>query len=502
MSLLGLDIGTTGCKAVAVRVDGEILAKTGREYHLNTLQPGWVELQAEAVWQAVKQMLREVAAATQSDPIEAISVSAMSDTFTPFDRHLQPTYPSIVSFDARSTAEAKELGDRLGREWLFQTTGMPPHSTHTATKILWLKNHRPDIFKQTCWFLCYEDYILAKLGAEPTISYSNAARMMLFDLNQLIWHSRLLEICGITASQLAAPVQSGAVIGQLNRRLAAELGMSRRVKLVSGGHDQPCAALGCAIVAEGMALDTTGTVEVLLVAFKQPVFHPAMLAGFLCCYPHVYPGRYCSFAQLQGAGAAFRWFRDQLGQIDIVEAQTTGRDPYDLIVSRMPARPTNILVVPYLAGSGTPAMNPAAKGSIYGLTLGTNKYELARAFLEGITYELRLNLDLLESVGIKIDTLTAVGGGAKSDFWLQLKADITGRVILANRRMTEASAIGAAILAGYGTGAFPALEEGIQAMSSPGQTFYPNAEWHQHYSEKFNRYLLFRKNVSELDGVI
>jgi xylulokinase len=502
MSLLGLDIGTTGCKAVAVRGDGEILAKAGCEYQLNAPQPGWVELQAEAVWQAVQQVLREVAASTRNDPVEAISVSAMSDTFTPFDRHLQPIYPSIVSFDARSTAEAKTFGDRLGREWLFQTTGMPLHSTHTATKILWLKNHQPDIFKRTRWFLCYEDYILAKLGAEPTISYSNAARMMLFDLNQLAWHSSLLEICGITASQLAGPVQSGVVIGQLNRQLTAELGMSRRVKLVSGGHDQPCAALGCAIVAEGMALDTTGTVEVLLVAFKQPIFDPAMLAGFLCCYPHVYPHRYCSFAQLQGAGAAFRWFRDHLGQTDISEAQTTGRDPYDLIVSKMPARPTNILVVPHLAGSGTPSMDPAAKGSIYGLTLGTDKYELGRAFLEGITYELRINIDLLESVGIKIDTLTAVGGGAKSDFWLQLKADITGRAILANRRMTEASAIGAAILAGYGTGAFATLEEGMQAMSSPGQTFYPNAEWHQRYTKKFNRYLLFRENVSELHGLI
>jgi len=156
MSLAGLDIGTTGCKVVAITTDGAVLGKAGREYKLSVPQPGWAELDPEAVWASVRDVLHDVAALTHADPIEAISVSAMADTVTPFDKDLNPITPSIVSFDARSAAEAREISDLVGRKWLFQTTGMPAHSTHSATKILWLKNHRPDLFEQTRWFLGYE----------------------------------------------------------------------------------------------------------------------------------------------------------------------------------------------------------------------------------------------------------------------------------------------------------------------------------------------------------
>lgn len=494
MSLVGLDIGTTGCKAVAITSDGVVLGKAGHEYTLSVPRPGWAELHTEEVWQAVRAVLQQMAALTSSDPVEAISVSAMSDTVAPVDQNMKPVSATIVSFDSRSIPQARELGNRLGREWLFQTTGMPPHSTHTATKILWLKNNAPQVFSQTHQFLCYDDYILGKLGAEPTISYSNAARTMLFDIVNFTWNQEILDICGITPNQLARPAPSGILVGKIGRQVAAELGLPISVKLVSGGHDQPCAALGCGIVSEGMALDTTGTVEVLLVVFQQPVLNPAMLAGYLCCYPHVYPDCYCSFAQLQGAGAAFRWFRDHFGGEDVTAAAAQ-IDPYDLIVSKMPPQPTNLFVLPYLAGSGTPAMNPNAKGCIYGLTLDTGKYDLARAILEGITYELKTNIDLFESTGIKIEVIKAVGGGAKSAFWLQLKADITGRAIVAGQ-FTEAGTLGAAILAGYGAGRFSSLEEGMKAVEFPTRTFYPDLKTHARYQESFAAYVRFRDTMN------
>lgn len=497
MSLAGLDIGTTGCKALVITTDGSVLAKAGREYRLSVPQPGWAELDPEDVWRAVRESLGEVAAATRRDPIDAISVSAMADTVTPFDLDLNPVAPSIVSFDARSVAETEELCDKLGREWLFRTTGMPPHSTHSATKILWLRNHRPQLFGQTHWFLDYEAYILAKLGAYPAVSYSNAARMMLFDLGQQTWQHRILEICGISPQQLAQPTQSGVIIGEIDGALAAALELQPGVKLVSGGHDQPCAALGSGIASAGMALDTTGTVEVLLVAFQKPVLDQAMLDGYLCCYPHVYPGRYCSFAQLQGAGAAFRWFRDRFGYEEKLQAASIQRDPYDLIISKLPQNPPDLFVLPYLAGSGTPTMNPAARGAVYGLTLDTNKYDLARAILECVTYELKTNIDLFESTGIKIETIRAAGGGARSDFWLQLKADITGRTFEVSQQ-TEASALGAAILAGYGLGRYATFEEGMKAVESPTRAFHPDVETHARYQEKYAQYALYRRTMSEL----
>ncbi len=496
-----MDIGTTSCKALAISAGGEVLTVARREYPVLTPRPDWRELDPEDVWQSVKAVLSEAAAATAADPIESLSISAMSDTITAFDRDLQPCYPTILAFDNRSASEARQLGDELGRQWLFQTTGMDLHPAHSATKILWIKNHLPSVFARTWKFLCYEDYVLARLGAEPVISYSMAARTMLFDQTSNAWHPRILQACGIEAAQLARPLVSGTVVNSIDPTLARELNLSEKTLLVVGGHDQTCAALGCGVVEEGTALDSTGTVEVLLVAFMRPRYTPAMLASNISCYPHCYPGRYCSFGQLYTAGAAFRWYRDHFAYPERRDAETSDEEAYDLITARIPPSGKNLFFVPYLSGSGTPAMDPRAKGALYGLTLDTDRHDVARAVLEGVTFELRVNAELLEALfGIKIARLLCVGGGARSDFWLQLKADITGRPVLA-ASCADASALGAAVLAGVGAKRFASFAEGIQAVAGPVKTVPPRPESHRNYQKKFQDYLTVRDTVSRLFGL-
>jgi xylulokinase len=499
VSVIGLDLGTTACKAIAVNDVGEIISKSMLEYKPVKTQSGYIELNPKNVWNSVKKVLIKVSEDTRKkDPVKAISISAMGDTVSPFNENIEPTYNSILAFDTRSTAEADFLEISLGKEWIFKITGMPVHTSYSASKILWVKRNLPNVFKKTDKFLCYEDYIFTKLGLEkPAISYSCAGRTMLFDIQKKKWNEKILSVCGISNDYLATPQPSGKIIGKINEDVAKEIGFSKNTNLVIGGHDQVCGALGGGVIKEGSVLDATGTVECLVVVFDHALFDNNMLETDLCCYPHCYPEKYCSIGIVYTSGAAFRWFRDKFGFQDCLEADKTNKDVYDIITSKFSYEPTNILLIPHLSGSGTPSMNPKAKGSMFGITLSTDKYDIGKAILEGNTFELKLNIDIMESIGIPINEIKCIGGGARSDFWLQLKADILGRKVIASE-FVDAPAVGAAILAGYGIGIFSSLEEGIEATSTPNKIYTPNAKREEVYKTKYEEYMKFRERISSL----
>lgn len=499
MSIVGLDLGTTTCKAIAINENGKIISNASVDYkHVINIH-GYVELDAMNVWQCVKKVLSQIALETYSDPVKAISISAMGDTITPFNEKIQPTYNSILAFDNRSVEEANYIGQSLGREWIFKKTGMPLHTSYSASKILWLKNKMPQNFKQTKKFLCYEDYIFAKLGMVDTvISYPNAGRTMLFNLNTKKWQKEILSVCGIDESYLAVPVESGRPIGKISRKIAQEIGFnSSNILLVAGGHDQTCGALGAGIFKEGSLLDSIGTVECLVMIFNKPILKKKMMDSDLCCYSHCYPGKYCSIGMILTGGASFGWYRDQFGFEDDLNARKNNRSVYEEMISKFKMELNNIYFVPHLSGSGTPKMDPRARGTIFGITLGTDKYDIGKAVLEGLNFEIKLNVDIIESLGIsKVHEIRCISGGARSDFWLQLKANILNKEITASE-FADAPVIGAAILAGYGLGVFKTIEEGIEATSSSWRKFYPQKEWIEKYEEKYNRYIKLRNIVTQ-----
>jgi xylulokinase len=497
MSIAGLDVGTTGCKVVVISADGFMLANSNQEYNIIKPRNGWTELDSDEVWECVKQALNEVANKTTHDPIEAISISSMGDTVTPFDRKFKPLYNSILAFDTRTADEAIILKNELGKEWIYNTTGMPPHAMHTACKILWIKRHLPEVFRKTYKFLCYEEFIMARLGAQFTTSYSNAAFTMLFNINKKVWEQKILQKCDIGQEQLPKTIHSAAVVGKISKKLSHELGLPEKIKLISGGHDQACAVLGSGIGLEKAALDSTGAFESFVVSFNHPVLTNQFLNSGIFCYPHCYNDRYCLAGQIFTAGATLRWFRDQFGYEDYIEAKEKESNVYRVIDSKLNHKPTNIFFIPHLSGSGSPKSNPRAKGNIYGINLSTTKYHIAQAILEGITYELKINLDLLESSGIQINEIKCSGGGSKSKYWLQLKANITGRTITASK-FTDLAALGAAILAGYAIGTFSTIETGIKALKIPTQKYYPNKETYQLYMDNFERYKVISDTIVSL----
>jgi xylulokinase len=496
MSLLGLDIGTTGCKAVLFDLEGRVLGQGAREYEIHVPRPGWAEQDAEHVWKLAWDALGEAVAAAPRDPPLALALSVQGEAVIPVDGDGRALRPAILGMDTRTAAENQWLEAQFGAHALFRRTGMPIHTINTLPKLLWLRWHEPETYQSAHQFLLYEDFLLRRLDGQARISHCLASRTQMYDQAAGDWADDILGACDIDRERLA-PLASpaGGVIGTLRPDLARALGLERQVLLVSGGHDQACAALGGGVLHAGQAMVSTGTAEVLEVAcpdlFAPHAFSQVRLDDLgqsnISLYRHVVPGLYLAMTLNHSGGLLLRWFRDALCRWEREQAQVTGQDPYDLLLSDLPAGPTRLLVLPHFAGSGTPWLDTASKGAILGLTFATTQAEIVKALLEGLTFELRISLDLLREAGLAVDELRAVGGGARSPLWLQLKADIC-QVPLRVPRVTNAACLGAALLAGVAAGVYPGLAAAVEQAVHVQERVAPQAGSVSAYDRRYQLY--------------
>jgi xylulokinase len=499
MSLLGIDIGTTGCKGIVFRVDGTILGQAYREYPLRHPREGWIELDPRVVWAAVRDTIREaVDRAGPGDPVRALSTSVQGEAVTPVGVNGEPLDNSPVTFDGRSVPFLSHWQESPGAERVFEITGMPLHSMYTIQKILWWKRERPEIYRDTWKFLCYGDYALHRLGLPPTIDPSMAGRTMAFDVRAGGWSEEILARAEVPEEKLAAVAPSGTVVGEVPAAVCDDLGLPHGMLAAAGGHDQPCGALGAGITRPGLAMDATGTVECITPIFDALALSPAMRENNFCCYRHVAPGLFATLAFNFTGGSLLRWYRDTLGAKEVEEARVAGMDVYDIMIGKAASGPSRLLLLPHFTMSGTPMFDPAAKGAIVGLTLGTSVDQILKALLDGITYELRLNLDRLEAAGVAVKELRAIGGGARSRTWLQLKANIFGRPV-SSLNVSEAACLGAAMLAGVASGDYPTLAQATDALVRVAETFEPQPAEVARYEEM---YALYRELYPTLRDLI
>jgi len=499
MSLIGLDIGTTGCKAIVFDAEGRILGQAAREYAVSVPHPHWAEQDAERVWQLAWEALLEAVHGARQDPPVALALSVQGEAVIPVDGEGRALRPAILGMDTRTGAENEWLAGRFGAEDLFQRTGMPLHTINTLPKLLWLQRHEPEVWASAHQFLLYEDYMLRRLGGRATIGHCLASRTQMYDLSAGNWARDLLDECQIDVGRLAplAPA-AGGVVGMMRADLARALGLEDEVLLVSGGHDQACAAVGSGVVEAGRAMVSTGTAEVVEVATATPALSDALRLGNISVYRHVVPGLYLAMTLNHSGGLLLRWFRDTLCRWEREWAGETGQDAYDVILGDAPEGPTGLLVLPHFAGSGTPWLDTSSKGAILGLTFATTHGEIAKALLEGLCFELRANLDLLREAGVAIDELYAVGGGARSPLWLQLKADIC-RVPLRVPRVTDAACLGAALLAGVGAGIYADLKTAVAQTVRLDRRIEPQVESVTAYEA---RYQLHRQVYPALKSLL
>jgi xylulokinase len=487
MALIGLDIGTTGCKASVFDEAGHLIASASREYAVDIPHAGWAEQDAEHVWTLAKSALAESLTRSERPDISAIGLSVQGEAVMPVDGGGTALRPAILGMDTRTTRQNEWLVDRFGAEWLFKHTGMPVHTVNTLPKLLWLKENEPGLWADAARFLLYEDFIIHKMTGEAVISQCLASRTQLYDLGAGGWSDEILGALALGPERLARLTPSGTPVAKMHKALADELGFAEPPTIVTGGHDQACGALGVGLTEPGLAMVSTGTAEVVEAAMATPALNDTLYRGNISVYESTVPNVYVAMTLNHSGGLLLRWYRDVFCSEEVQDAHVSGEDAYDLILSGASPESTGLLVLPHFAGSGTPTFDTASQGAILGLTFGTTKTEIAKAILEGLTFELRLNLDLLKAGGVRITELRAIGGGARSELWLQLKADITGIPVVAPA-VTEAAGRGAAILAGAGMGVYASAAGAAAQMVELVRRYEPDPRRASDYEELYDLY--------------
>jgi xylulokinase len=487
MYLLGLDVGTTGCKAVVFDLDGNIKGYGFHEYDVICEKPGYAEQDPERVWELTKLVIKQAVAESGIKDIKALSLSVQGDAIIPVNKDIKPLHNTLLGMDYRSKKQAERCAEIFGDRELFNVTGMRPHPLNSLTKILWFQENTPEIYEKTYKFMTYADFILSKLGAQPVIDYTMASRTMAFDLGTNKWSADILGKVGVSEELLSEAVPSGKAVGEINPVLADEFGLRRGMLLISGGHDQPCAAIGAGVVEENIAIDSHGTAEVLSTAFDRPMINDHMYNGYYPCYCHAKEGMYFTFALNHIGGILFKWYRDNLGHAEVMEAESLGMGAYQLMENKAPAGPSSVLVLPHFNGSGTPWCDLDSKGAMLGLTMSTTRHDIVKGILDSLTYELRINIETMRKAGIEVNQLRSVGGGAKSPIWLQIKADITGCTV-STLKVREAACLGAALLAGTAAGGYRNLNEAVKQTVLLKDTYYPDEHSRKLYDEKYSIY--------------
>lgn len=496
MSLLGLDIGTTGTKASIFDEGGDRLSDAYREYPLHHPQPGWIELDPVEVWEAVREAVSEAAGRVPSDPVRAMAISVLGEAAVPVEADGTPLENSILGFDNRAAGLFEEWMDEMDAGEIMRITGQPPSQMFTLAKLMWIKWNRADLYRRMDRYVTFGGFAQVQMGLEPHVDYSMAARTMAFDIHRKRYSERICEAAEVDPDKFCPAVPTGHVVGALGRRAAGELGLPEGCLVCAGSHDQPAGALGSGVTRGGVAMDATGTVECFAVAMDQPAVNDTMLENNLACYPHAVPDRFVSIAYNFTGGALLRWARDTFGGIEKQRAEETGTDPYEALIEQMPDQPTDILVQPHFTMAGTPYMDPDPVGGILGLTLSTTRGQFLRALLEGVSYEMKLNLEILERAGVSVREFRAVGGGAKSDFWLQLKADVYNRPV-SRLEVAEAASFGMALVAGEGAGVYESAAQAAEKLINVRETFQPRPEHAEIYDEMFGRYRRLRPALKQ-----
>jgi xylulokinase len=492
MAYIGIDIGSSGAKAIGVSEEGAIIASAYREYTIHSPYEGWFELNPREVISVCKETISNVkkqisAGGKDQARIKAIGISSQGEAFTVLDGSGNYLCNAMISSDARSKEQVKRFAEEFGAERLYRITGHTPATLYSLFKVLWLKENRPEIFHKIKRLLCMGDLLSYELTGEAVISHNLAARTMMFDVSRRRWSGEVLDAIGLDEGVLSLTTGAGALIGKIRPEIVYELGLEKNTLVITGGHDQSCGALGVGATGPKTAAYSIGTVECVTPAFSECILNETMMNANLATYPHTAEGLYTTVAFCITGGCGLRWFRDEFGQYEAEKARQDGKNVYDLLTANMPEEPSGLLVLPHFTATGTPYFDPSPTGAILGVKLTTRKGELVKGLLEGISYETKLNIELLRNAGIELNELRAFGGGTNSAKWMQIKADVFGMPIT-TVSVSEAGCIGAAMLAAKGCGDITSIGECSRQWIKQGRIYDPDAKKAAVYRERFEKY--------------
>jgi xylulokinase len=446
-------------------------------------------------WVAFRTVTRAVATKVSSDPVEALAISSHGESFIPVDAYHQPVAPAIVNIDNRAVAQAERLANVLGRQRIFEITGLAVHPMYPIPKILWLQEHLTDVFSSTARFLAVPDYLFSRLGLPACIDYSLASRFLAFDIRKRRWSEEVLSACRLRPSQFSAPVPAGTIAGQLSSQVALELGLESGTPVVVGGHDQPCAALGSGVLDPGRVSASLGTYECLVAASETPAVNEQALSANLNSYCHVVPGRFVTLAYFP-SGIMMDW----LLRILYSDRQLTEASVNELcaaLEAQAPHGPTSLCIAPHLLGTCNPDFNPQATGVVLGIRPATGRSDLYKAVLEGLACEFASMTNLLGKVAGPCADIYVTGGGSRSRLGLNLRAALAScRLHL--MRCPDAVCLGTAILAGVAVGKYASFPEAVERTVQVAETVNPDSAVTETYKAQLQQYRLLYSSLGPL----
>ncbi len=473
--LIGLDVGTSGAKALLIDQEGTVLADSTREYPLLTPRPNWAEQHPADWWEASHGAIADVIGASGVDPsdIAGVGLSGQMHGSVFLDADNRVIRPAILWCDQRTAAQCEALTEEIGEETVVAETLNPILTGFQAPKIRWLADEEPGNYARVAMVLLPKDYIRFMLTGEFATEVSDASGTCLLNVPKRRWSGPMLDGLGLDASKLPRVYESPEVSGRINAGAAALTGLLEGTPVVGGAGDQAAGAVGNGIVRPGLISVTTGTSGVVFVYLDEPLMDEQLRTHTFC---HAVPGKWHTMGAMLSAGGSLRWMRDSFCDAEVGIAYNMGVDPYALMTAQAAQAPlgcNGLIFLPYLTGERCPYPDPHARGVFFGLNLTHDKRHVIRAVLEGVTFGLRDCFELIAGLGVEFTQVRASGGGSRSKFWRQVQADVL-RHAICTINVDQGAAYGVALLAAVGAGLYDNVAAATDAAISVVDTTTPD----------------------------
>ncbi len=488
--IASVDLGTTAIKVALFNENGSVVASSTQEYTLLTPTTLAVELDVETYWQAFKAGVREILEESGVAPgaVKALGISAQGETLIFVDRDGKPLRRAIVWLDNRAQAEAEELSAAFDKQEQYRITGqVSVVPTWPASKVLWVRKNEPALFAKIGKILLIEDYFIYRLTGVYVAEGSLLCSTVYWDIIRKDWWTDMLDYPKVGVDLMPEIRESGEPVGSLIPEVAEELGFLPEMVVCTGARDQAAGTIGVGNIRPGVFSENTGAALAICATVPKAFTDPK---GQMPCHYHGMPDTYMAHTFTTG-GVVLKWYRDAFCQAEMEVAGLSGRDSYDMLgqeIAEVAPGCDGLVMLPHLQGAMAPEDNPKAKGVFYGITLRHGKPHFARAIMEAIACIVRRNIEVIEGLNIPVKEIRVLGGGSRSAVWNQIKADITGRTVITMQN-EEAACLGAALIAGVGTGIFASLESAVENMVQVKDRFEPNPDTKAAYEEMYGKYV-------------
>ena len=487
--LIGIDLGTSGTKTVLFDENGSAVAAASSEYPLYQPYNGWAEQDPEDWWNAAVLTIRAVLekSGVAADAIAGIGISGQMHGLVMLGEKGDVLRRCIIWADQRTGAECEEMTRLVGAEKMIEITANPALTGFTASKILWVKKHEPELYRKCRRILLPKDYLRYRLTGEFATEVSDASGMQLLDVPNRRWSDAMLSALEIDAKLLAKVYESPEITGYISKEASEITGLSTQTAVVGGAGDNAAAAVGMGVVEDGRAFTTIGTSGVVFAHTDRLSIDEKGRVHTFCC---AVPGAWHVMGVVQAAGLSLKWFRDTFCAAEIQAAEAMGVDPYLLMndaIQQSPIGANRLLYLPYLMGERTPHLDPDCRGAFIGLSAMHTRRDLMRAVMEGVTYALKDSLTILSGMGVVPAEMLACGGGAKSPLWRQMIADMFS-VPVRTAASSEGAALGVAILAGVGVGMYADVRSACRKMIRYGEAMRPDEGAASAYARGYRAY--------------